>query len=353
MKIAIIASSETEGGAEQYIYRLYSELRRRYDVEPYLIGQLPGWTADLGPVDSAGAGPKLTRRQPFFGQVVRSVKTVPMIIRAVNEINPDLIHVQYLKEKFIFPRILGRNYPIVWTEHGPLPDNFPPGSERILAWQARKAKIISVSDGVKESLKEKNMSAQTIPNAFPGPVSFRDGFKSADQRRVVLFAGRLHENKRVDLLVRAAALLPEIDFLIAGDGPARVAIEPSAPENVKFLGKIDDVSALYDVADLVVIPSGRKAREGCPLVMLEARSVGVRVLMAEDCHSTLDAESLGCGIFSPTVESLRVSILDSLAQPNRPISKSAEIERSTDHWAATHYEFMQNSVSARLSVSNR
>lgn len=349
MRIAIIASSETEGGAEQYIYRLYSELRQRYGVEPHLVGQLPGWTDDLGPVNPAGSGPKLTRRQPVAGQVVRSIQSVPMIIRAVNDINPDLIHVQYLKEKFIFPRILGRKYPIVWTEHGPLPDNFPPGSERILAWQARKANLISVSDGVKKSLEDYNMLSQTIPNAFPGAVKLRDSLKSEpSQRPVVLFAGRLHENKRVDMLVESASSLPDIDFLIAGEGSARESLESIATSNVKFLGNVNDVSALYAMADLVVIPSGRKAREGCPLVMLEARSVGVRVSMAADCHSTLDAESLGCGIFSPTVDSLKVHILEALARPNLPVSRSAENQRSTDHWASSHYEFMKNSVSRKM-----
>jgi glycosyltransferase involved in cell wall biosynthesis len=93
---------------------------------------------------------------------------------------------------------------------------------------------------------------------------------------LVLFAGRLAEQKRVNDLLKALDLLqhvqPDLCSVIVGDGPLRAHLEEIAQaydlkSRVRFLGHCNDVPRLLTAADLVVLPS---AYEGLPNIVLEA-----------------------------------------------------------------------------------
>jgi glycosyltransferase involved in cell wall biosynthesis len=93
---------------------------------------------------------------------------------------------------------------------------------------------------------------------------------------VVLFAGRLAEQKRVIDLLKALDLLqhvqPDLRTLIAGEGPLQTRLEEAAGAydlagKVRFLGHREDVPRLMAAADLVVLPS---SYEGLPNLVLEA-----------------------------------------------------------------------------------
>jgi glycosyltransferase involved in cell wall biosynthesis len=106
--------------------------------------------------------------------------------------------------------------------------------------------------------------------------AIRASFGFEPEAPVVLFAGRLAEQKRVDDLLKALDLLqhvqPGVCTLVAGDGPLRDRLQETARAyhldgQVRFLGHREDVPALLAVADLLVLPS---AYEGLPNVVLEA-----------------------------------------------------------------------------------
>jgi glycosyltransferase involved in cell wall biosynthesis len=108
------------------------------------------------------------------------------------------------------------------------------------------------------------------------PRAVRAEFGFAPEAPLVLFAGRLAEQKRVDDLLKALDLLqhvqPDVCTLIAGDGPQRERLEETAhgydlDAKVRFLGHRDDVPRLLAAADLLVLPS---SYEGLPNVVLEA-----------------------------------------------------------------------------------
>jgi glycosyltransferase involved in cell wall biosynthesis len=93
---------------------------------------------------------------------------------------------------------------------------------------------------------------------------------------LVLFAGRLAEQKRVDDLLKAVDLLqhvqPDMRTLIVGEGPLRERLEETARAfqldgRVRFLGHRDDVPRLMAASDVIVLPS---SYEGLPNVVLEA-----------------------------------------------------------------------------------
>jgi len=106
--------------------------------------------------------------------------------------------------------------------------------------------------------------------------AIRAGLGFESDAPLILFAGRLAEQKRVDVLLKALDLLqhvqPDVRTVIAGDGPLRDCLEKTAHAyhldgRVQFLGHRNDIPQLLTATDLVVLPS---AYEGLPNVVLEA-----------------------------------------------------------------------------------
>lgn len=96
-------------------------------------------------------------------------------------------------------------------------------------------------------------------DAQVAPAS-RAALNTPEGAPVVLFLGRLHAAKAVDVLLRAFAGVPDAYLWIAGDGPDRAALEVLSAElglgnRVRFLGWRDDRGALLRACDLLVFPS--------------------------------------------------------------------------------------------------
>ena len=99
---------------------------------------------------------------------------------------------------------------------------------------------------------------------------------SADH--VLLFAGRLTPEKRVDAILRALPHVPDAELLVAGDGPEAARLRGLANgARVRFLGTVphDAMPRLMNAADLLVLPS---EYEGLATVALEALACGTPVV---------------------------------------------------------------------------
>jgi glycosyltransferase involved in cell wall biosynthesis len=88
----------------------------------------------------------------------------------------------------------------------------------------------------------------------------------------VLTLARLDPQKGLPYLLRAAAMLPDVSFIVAGEGADRPSLERDArdlgvSDRVAFVGFRTDTRALLARADVVVLPS---LNEGLPLAVLEA-----------------------------------------------------------------------------------
>ena len=97
-------------------------------------------------------------------------------------------------------------------------------------------------------------------------------------RPLCLFVGRFVERKGVPLVLSLARALPQVDWILAGDGVLRP--EESGLPNVSVIrGRSGaDIAALYRMADLLVLPS---TGEGFPLVVQEAMACGTPALVGE------------------------------------------------------------------------
>jgi len=104
---------------------------------------------------------------------------------------------------------------------------------------------------------------------------------------VVLFVGRLCDQKAPEVLVDAAARVlsahPEAVFLLAGDGPLREqvagqAVRAGCEESVRTLGHRDDAPRLYAAASIFALPS---RWEGLPYALLDAMNAGVPAIVSD------------------------------------------------------------------------
>jgi glycosyltransferase involved in cell wall biosynthesis len=114
---------------------------------------------------------------------------------------------------------------------------------------------------------------------FPPSASMRAQARHALQlssdRPVLLALGSLSHEKRIDLAIRAAGELENVQLLIAGDGPLRNALEALALEkmgSVVFAGALGDPRQAIYAADAVMMTSDS---EGVPGVLIEAGMCGV------------------------------------------------------------------------------
>lgn len=335
LKVGLLVDSPTAGGGESYLLRLYSRLVRDGRVKVHLIGNLPGWTVDIGPHFPLPAVRKLTAQRSPVTQMLPALSASGRMLRAARRADVDIFHIQYFREKLFLPRLLGGK-PVLWTEHGPLPSAMRGLPLALLRAQARRCSVVSVSTGVARSLLDRGIDSHVVPNPLP---DLPPGLSRAHGRDAILYIGRLEEKKRLSLLLEAARLDPNLKVEIVGTGPQEAALRHGAPPNVQFLGFREDSLSLISQAGAVVLPSGRDAREGSPMAMLEARALGVPVMVASDSHAAVEAESLGCNIFEPTPTSLVNTALGRTGS-TIPLQEGLRRERGVERWAETTFELM-------------
>ncbi len=138
---------------------------------------------------------------------------------------------------------------------------------------------------------------------------------------VLLFFGRLHAKKGLDLLARALGAVakdhPEVHVLLAGndDGalaPFRAIIEAGGiADRVTEVGHVAGERArqVWAAADAFVLPS---YSEGFSMAMLEALACRLPVLATTACNFPELAKAEGALIVEPTAESVTLGLRDLL-----------------------------------------
>ena len=98
----------------------------------------------------------------------------------------------------------------------------------------------------------------------------------------VIFVGRLHPQKHVDVLVRAAARMPGVSVVLVGDGPERPGLERLANQlrftrRVHLLGFVPhgQVASLLGASDVLAMPS---RYEELGTALLEGMQAGLPIV---------------------------------------------------------------------------
>jgi len=207
----------------------------------------------------------------------------------------DLIDAHYFYPDGVAAVRLARefNLPVTVTARGTdlnLIPEFPGPRQMILDAAAQADGMITVCQALKDSLVEMGVAPDRVSVLRNGVdlELFRPIDRTAARqalgltRRTLVSIGLLIERKGHHHVIQALRQLPDVDLLIAGDGPDRGALERLAQEQgvearVRFLGSVDQnrLREIYNAADALVLAS---SREGWANVLLEAMACGTPVI---------------------------------------------------------------------------
>lgn len=142
-------------------------------------------------------------------------------------------------------------------------------TRRQVARWVRKDRLIMIHNGT--ALPE--LSNKT------GKLIFRQALGLPEQAKVACFVGRLSHQKGIpaliDIVRRTTETMPEVIFVIVGDGPLRREVESCAREigaQLHFVGSQHHVQPFYLASDILLLPS---RTEGLPMTLIEAFAYGL------------------------------------------------------------------------------
>jgi glycosyltransferase involved in cell wall biosynthesis len=269
--------------------------------------------------------------EEFESLPVRAIRIEPSvagIARFLRASRPRLVHVMDVWPQALVAARLARVPRILVTHHTPeLPrqDNFAGRVWQRLGWAARPEVIYtSEADRARDGRRPSHVVPLGIDVARFG--SGRPVLEKREGRPLVGNVARLAPQKDHRTLVAAAALLPDVDFAIAGEGELRSELERSAGENVRFLGARADIPDVLASLDVFAFPS---LFEGLCLAVIEAQAAGVPVVataVGGIKETVVEGET---GLLVPTrdPEALASAIRRLLEHPDEAARLAAEARR--------------------------
>ncbi|MBL8513037.1 MAG: glycosyltransferase [Betaproteobacteria bacterium] len=227
---------------------------------------------------------------------------------------------------------------------------------QILGMLHQSRTVTAVSEPLRDGMVAKGVEAArivTIPNGVDAQL-----FRIRDQhavrsslgldagKKLIVYVGRLSEEKGVSTLVRAAALLAKrsVDFEVhfVGDGTLRaeliaLARDLGAADVVKFEGAKShaEVAQWLSACNVFCLPS---IREGCPNVVNEALASG-RPVVASRVGGIPDMVSAGAGILveASHPEALANALETAMNRTWDPTLVAATVQGATWQAAAARY----------------
>jgi glycosyltransferase involved in cell wall biosynthesis len=281
VKVVQVITSADWGGAQRHLLDLSQGLIARGHAVEVLYGVPGPLVQKLVQANiSAERVATLTRNL----HPLRDLGGLGELRRAIQRLQPDLVHVHSSKAGALVRAALGRGpIPVVYTVHGLVWRNarmpwlkrafYRAVEERLLAG----AKVTLVlSEGDRKALlaarPELADRVIRIANGIDAPA----GPHPLPGQPVVGTVARFTPEKALDRLVEAVAAvrsrLPAVRLLLVGDGPLRAEVgrwvrEHGLAENTQWVGFQADVWPWLLQMRLFMLPS---VKEGMPYALLEA-----------------------------------------------------------------------------------
>ncbi|SFD23522.1 glycosyltransferase [Streptomyces aidingensis] len=343
MKVLHIITGLGVGGAERQLQTLLRRLPARCEV---VTLSNPGPVAEALRADGVPVTDLGMRGN-------RDLRALPRLVRTIRRGRYDIVHT-HLYRACVYGRPAARLAgvrAVVATEHS-LGEHGIEGrplrrTTRALYRATEKlgALTVAVSPTVAGRLDRWGVPAErieVIPNAID-PARFR--FAPAARRvvrarlgldpdaLVLAGVGRLVPGKRFDLLVRAAARVPQARVVLAGEGPEaeplrRLAAGLGVADRVRLVGECDGpgVAGLLSAADVFVSCS---PEETFGVAVLEALAAGLPAYYAA-CPAVQDlppGEAPGARRIDPDPEALAAAVRREAAAGPRRYPVPAAVHR--------------------------
>jgi colanic acid/amylovoran biosynthesis glycosyltransferase len=221
----------------------------------------------------------------------------------IKKLQPKLIHAHFGPDGVLaLPYAKKLNIPLIVTFHGydsTTKDEFLlKQSFNVRNYVKKRDKLIkggslfiAVSNFIKTKLIEKGFPEEKIITHYIGvDVNHLVFDPSVKRENIVLFVGRLVENKGCKYLLQAMKRvqekLPDVQLVIIGEGPEKEKLQKLAAttlQHVQFLGRqpYEEVIKWMRKAKVFSVPSlevESGASEGLGMVFLEANALGLPVV---------------------------------------------------------------------------
>ena len=204
----------------------------------------------------------------------------------------DVIVMLSLTEKLLLTDVAaGRGITVIWIEHDPVGRWLTKNPwKKLLRTQSELATTVTVSELSRVQYLEMDWNPKktvAIPNGIADEwFAEKRKTKKKDDALHLGYVGRLAEEKGVDVLLRAIADIDHVTLDVVGDGPEQHALRKQADKlglghRVRFLGRTNDVSHVYNVIDALVLPS--RTIDPFGMVVAEAMVRGVPCIVTDAC----------------------------------------------------------------------
>jgi len=299
----------TQGGAErvlsQVVPRPGEHPAERHVVVPLVSGGMFADELTDAGVEVRGLGMRPGR------DLVRGTLRLARVLR---ELRPDLV-VSWMYHACLldllarpFAGAAGRRARMVWFLQGSLdaPDALSSHARltvRVLARSSRYPDAVAINSvagrAQHEAVGFRPRHWVHLPNGCDterfapdaaSRVDTRDRLGFAEDELVLLFLGRNHPEKGLDLLVDAIPLLdplgPPTAFVLVGTGTDEVVVAGPPSCRVIALGERRDAPELLRASDALVLPS---RTEGTPNAVIEAMATGIPCVVTDvgDCSDVV------------------------------------------------------------------
>jgi L-malate glycosyltransferase len=222
----------------------------------------------------------------------RSMQARLRLARHLHHVDFAVAHAfDFYTNLMLIPAARLARVPVVIGSQRQLGDLLSPAKSRaqlaVLAWcdrvvcNSRAAADRLIKQGIRET------RIIVIRNGLP-PANFAPAAPALPRRSSLLRVGMIArmntESKNHRVFLRAASRLqstfPELEFILAGDGPLRpeferVASDLGIRDRIRFLGDRRDISAILASIDVSVLPS---ASESLSNSIIESMAAGVPVV---------------------------------------------------------------------------
>lgn len=311
--LRIITRLNVGGPSYQAIY-LTERLRSPEWESRLLVGNVGTYEGSMEPLARERSVP--FTRVPGLGREISlrsDLATVAHLYREIRRFRPHVVHTHLAKAGMTgrLAARLARVPVVIHTYHGhvfhgyfsPRKSRAIVGIERVLArltdrlivlGKAQEEEILGYGVGRPEQMARIPLGLELDPflkaDACRGRLRAELGV--AKDTPLVGIVARLVPVKAHALFLEAAAkiaaVLPETEFLVVGDGELRTELENQAKSlelrKVRFLGFRSDLPTVYADLDAVVLCS---LNEGLPVTLIEALAAG-RPVVATDVGAVRD-----------------------------------------------------------------
>ena len=326
LKVVHLRDSGGLYGAERIILGS-SQTLAQMGVEPRIVSILDSGEVGRLLLDAAeGLGLKA---DAFHADHTLDLSAMKRLKIRLQEWEADIVHVHDLRSA-VFGLAGTRGLPVqtVATAHGSTCESWKKRVyleifERVLL--PRYDRVHVVSPPLAEHLEEQKVPGErirVIPNGVDPSVlqcpQGRNPLSGYKGNPTLCAVGRITEDKGLSFLLKAVASLkkdfPDMRLLLAGSGPQEKKFRGEVAQLgleglVHLCGAINPVAWVYDVADILILPS---LREGLPCVIIETMLAGIPVVASEvgAIPEVLDQGRLGRLVPPGNVEALADGMRD-------------------------------------------